>query len=95
MRRAAKIDLAQPDIIDYLRRFGWGVSLTNAVGDDFPDAVVACGRFTALVEIKSPGRKLTLGQQDFIQAWPGVVIVGRTPEQTLKDLERARAEVMG
>ena len=94
MRRAAKIDTAQPAIADHIRRAGWGLRFSTSIGDDFPDLIVACGRFTALVECKTGRRKLTLGQQQFAETWPGVVIVGRTPEQTLRDLERARAEVM-
>lgn len=84
----------QAAIAAEIRRAGWSLRFTTAVGESFPDAAVSCGRFTALVEFKRPGEKLTLGQQQFIETWPGVVIVGRTPEQTLRDLERARAEVM-
>ena len=94
MRRASKIDTNHAAIADHLRRAGWSVHSTAPLGDDFPDLVVACGGFTAVVEAKTPGRKLTMGQEDFRMRWQGVHVVGRTPQQTLHDLERARAEAM-
>lgn len=95
MRRAAKIDGNQPEIVSHLLRAGWRLFSAAPVGRGIPDLVVACGGFTAVVEVKQAREKLNMDQEDFRAKWPGVYIVGRTPEQTLKDLERARAEVMG
>ena len=92
MRRAAKIDINQPDIVDYVRRAGWRVHVTAPLGGGFPDFAASCGGFTALVEVKQRGGKLTLAEEDFRMKWQGAYIVGRTPEQTLHDLERARME---
>lgn len=92
VRRAAKIDANQPEVVDHLRRAGWSVHVTAPLGDGFPDLAVACGRFTALVEVKDGNKRLTQAEQDFQEAWTGVYIIGRNAEQTLRDLERARLE---
>lgn len=99
MRRNAKIDANHNDVADYLRANRWSVFSTAALGRGFPDLVVGVPGFAALVEIKDgrlppSARDLTADERKFAERWTGPYVLGLTPEQTLRDLERARAEVM-
>lgn len=97
MRRAAKIDVNQPEIVDYLRASGWSVLLTHAIGKGAPDAFAARNGFTAALEIKD-GRKppskqkLTLDEQAFSHGWRGVYLIVTSPSDALKKLQLARAK---
>ena len=81
MRRAAKADQNQPEIVAEFRRLGWTVAHTHQVGKGFPDIVVARADRIELVEIKDgkkppSARKLTPDEQQFHDAWPsGIAIV--------------------
>ena len=91
MRRAAKVDTSHGPIRDYLRSIGWSVYSTAALGDDFPDLIVARCGFTALVECKTgyPDRAetyLSEGQREFRNEWQGAVVVATTPEQAESEL---------
>ena len=89
--RAKKVDTTHGQIRDHLRKAGWAVRSTAVVGDDFPDLVVARHAFTALVECKSPGAKLSSGQQEFKRKWPGVVVMARTGLEAEAALQQAIA----
>ena len=94
MRRAARTDGNHEATRDYLRRTGWSVHDTSAVGGGFPDLVVARDGFTALVEVKngakSPSRiKLTPDQETFAKGWKGVCIKALSPEDAEKQLKLA------
>lgn len=91
MRRAGKVDGIQRKTVDYLRGLGWGVHVASAYGEDFPDLVVACERFTALVELKDGSQprhktRLSLGQALFHAYWPGVVIMALSKEDAAQQL---------
>jgi hypothetical protein len=93
--RIRRIDANQPEAVDYLRRAGYGVFITSAVGGGFPDLVCARERFTALVELKDEQqppskRRLTLPEQAFRNTWPGVCITAISGEDAWKQLELAR-----
>lgn len=89
MRRAAKVDLNHAEILEAVRIAGWKAISTAAIGNSFPDALVAKGGFMALLEVKSEDGKLTKGQEEFCATWPGVVILARTVNQTVMELEDA------
>jgi hypothetical protein len=93
VRRIHNVDGNHRETVDYLRSIGWGVRSTAAVGDDFPDLVVARSGFTALVELKKGRwaceRKLTDGQQRFKDSWPGVCIHALSKEDAAVQLEAA------
>jgi hypothetical protein len=40
MKRAAKVDINQKEIVAYLRKIGASVAVMSAVGQGFPDLVV-------------------------------------------------------
>lgn len=98
MRRAAKIDANQPEIVSALRKIGARVVPTHTVGQGFPDLIVSTpdGSRTVLMELKDPkqppsARKLTPAQEEFHAAWTGEIYVVETPEQAIECLTR-RAE---
>jgi len=80
MRRAAKIDGNQNEIVDALRAVGAQVAVTSAVGNGFPDLVVGYMhkgvRRVYMIEIKDgelppSARKLTPEQARFHREWFG------------------------
>ena len=88
MRRAAKIDANQPDIVAALRAAGASVEPLHAVGKGVPDLLVAHRGTNYLIEVKDGGkvpsaRKLTAAQVDWHAAWRGQVAVVETVEHAL------------
>ena len=80
MRRAAKIDANQPDIVARFREWKFSVAITSAVGQGFPDIVVGYRQLNVLVEIKDEAqpkrfRKLTPDQEKFHKQWLGPIVV--------------------
>lgn len=76
MRRAAKIDANQPEIVDALRKAGATVYSLAAVGQGIPDLFVGYAGRTALIEVKDGSRppsdrRLTPDQQQWHQNWTG------------------------
>lgn len=79
MRRAARTDENQQDIVTALRKCGATVAVTSAVGNGFPDLVATRNGKIWMFEIKdgakSPSRRaLTALQGDFHAVWPVVVL---------------------
>lgn len=80
MRRAAKVDENQPEIVKALRRAGCSVQSLAAIGAGCPDLLVwspwlTCGQLQ-LIEIKNKGGKgdkLTPAQEKFHSAWDGFI----------------------
>lgn len=80
MRRAAKVDDNQAEIVAAFRRMGCSVAITSAVGDGFPDLVVGYRRHNLLVEVKDGSKppskqRLTDDQMKFHGNWRGPVYV--------------------
>jgi hypothetical protein len=76
MRRAAKTDANQAEIVEAMRRAGATVQSLAAVGQGVPDLLVGYRNRTALVEVKdgskcASARKLTPDQQQWHQNWTG------------------------
>lgn len=89
MRRAAKADRNQPEIVATFRRCGFAVAHTHAVGRGFPDLVVARHGWTALIEIKDgnkppSARKLTPEEAEFHAHWPGEIHVINSPDEVVR-----------
>lgn len=81
MRRAAKVDETQSEIVAALRKADIAVQLLTAVGGGCPDAVLGFGGVNVLAEFKTAKRDVNEAQRKFINRWPGPVIVVRTPEE--------------
>ncbi len=76
MRRRARIDENQTDIVDGLRKIGATVLDLSGVGDGCPDLVVGYRGVNFLFEVKDgskpPSRqKLTADQWQVFQNWKG------------------------
>lgn len=82
MRRAARVDKTQGEIVDALRASGVSVFITP-VGNSFPDLACAYRGYTALVECKSPGCKTRPGQSSFALNWQGTVILAYSGEEAV------------
>ena len=88
MRRAARVDGNQVEIVTALRQIGASVAPCHAVGDGFPDICVGWQGHTYLLEIKDPtkprsGQKLTPSQVEFHESWRGHVAVVKTVKEAL------------
>lgn len=89
MRRAAKIDDNQNEIVQALRSIGAGVLSLAPLGKGCPDLLVCLGENTLLMEIKDgkkipSKRKLTPAQVDFHATWPGKIAVVTSVDEALK-----------
>jgi hypothetical protein len=88
MRRAAKIDRNQPEIVKALRAIGCTVAITSAVGQGFPDLVVARSRRNWLIEVKDgrlppSARELTADQVEFHARWAGQIDVINSVDEAI------------
>ena len=93
MRRAARIDSNQPEIVAALRRYGCSVAFTHTVGKGFPDLVVGTCSTNLLFEIKNPAGKNKIGesQRDFAATWKGgPVFHAHTVEEALSIIKSVR-----
>lgn len=84
MRRAARIDGNQREIVEALRAIGRSVMLLHREGDGVPDALVGNGYENILVEIKIPGGKLNPLQRKFFATWNGPKVVARSVEEAIE-----------
>ena len=86
VRRAARVDAVQSEIVKALRSVGGKVLHLHQVGGGCPDLLVWGRGRTFLVEVKSPGEQINKLQAEFIAAWPGEIHVVNSPEQAVKAL---------
>lgn len=79
MRRAAKVDRNQPEIVAALRKAGALVQPLHSIGQGFPDLLVCFRGVLSLIEVKDgslppSGRALTADQVEFHRVWPVTVV---------------------
>ena len=89
MRRAARVDGNQAEIVSALRQIGASVATCHAVGQGFPDICVGWQGNTYLLEIKDPSKpksdqKLTPSQIEWHASWRGHVAVVKTVREALE-----------
>jgi len=89
MRRAAKKDANQDEIVAALRDVGASVALTHQLGGGFPDVVVGYRDETFLLEIKDgdqpPSKQqLTRKEAEFHQSWRGQIAIVTSVEEALR-----------
>lgn len=80
MRRSAKVDDNQKELVKQLRQIGCSVAITSMVGRGFPDIVVGYRGVNYLFEIKDENkppskRKLTPDELEWHNVWKGSVHV--------------------
>lgn len=84
-----KRDANQKDITDALLKIGCQVFDTSAVGDGFPDLAVLYGGHIILLEVKTPGNRNRLTDDE--QAWwrtfhgPGFVV--DSPDMAVEEVQ--------
>lgn len=76
MRRAARVDGNQAEIVDALRRVGATVQSLAAIGKGCPDLLVGYNGTTYLMEVKDPTKpksdiQLTPDQREWHSKWCG------------------------
>ena len=84
MRRAAKTDDNQPDIVKALRKIGAAVEYIKK-----PVDLLVCYRGeTSLMEVKNRNGKdqLSKDQVEFIARWPGKIHIVYSPEEAITAL---------
>lgn len=89
MRRAARVDDNQREIVDALRRVGCSVWSLAGVGKGFPDLAVGFRGRNLFLEVKDGSkppckRKLTPDEEAFHASWRGHVAVVESVEDALK-----------
>lgn len=89
MRRAAKVDANQKEIVEALRKCGCAVYILGQPLDLLVWTSMWGGTYY-LIEVKNPGgkNKLTPAQQEFRKTWPGPWYVVRSVQDAL-DLVRS------
>lgn len=77
MRRAARTDANQSEIVATLRKCGCSVFSLAAVGKGCPDLLIARAGRTYLAEVKNGvlGYKLTPAQKEFWATWNDDVLI--------------------
>lgn len=84
-RNGGFADATQPAIVEALREAGASVQSITIVGHSCPDLLVGYRRRTYLLEVKSPGGKVTAEQLAWHSSWAGFpVAVVLTPEEALR-----------
>ena len=88
MRRAARVDENQGQIVAALLRAGCSVQSLAAVGKGCPDLLVGYAGHNFLIEVKNLSKpkadqQLTPDQEDWHNDWQGSVSVVRTPHEAL------------
>lgn len=89
MRRAAKVDDNQQQIIDALKGIGATVQPLHHVGGGVPDLAVGWQGRTYMLEVKNPGQdsshqRLTSVQAKWHAWWRGHASVVRTVEDAFR-----------
>jgi hypothetical protein len=89
MRRAAKVDANQEEVVSALRKAGAQVQSLAAIGKGVPDLLCSFRGNLFLLEVKDgakppSGQKLTADQVKWHQAWGALVEVVNSPEQALR-----------
>ena len=83
MRRAARVDANQAEIVDALRSVGAAVQSLAAVGRGVPDLLVGYHGKLYLLEVKMPGEKLTPRELTWHTLWDGYAYIVYSAEDAI------------
>ena len=91
MRRTARADANQPDIVDTLRKRGASIWHTHTLGRGGPDIVIGYCGVNVLAEIKRDEREpLTPAEFKFHAAWRGQIVRLTNEREAAQLLEQIR-----
>ena len=93
MRRAARADRNQPEVVTLLRRLGASVQHLHTIGKGCPDILVGAYGRNWLVEIKDDtlpksGQALTEDEADWHRAWKGQICVVRNLDEAIEQMNQ-------
>ena len=88
MRKKARVDANQKEIVSQLRKIGISVLHTHQLGSGAPDLVLGHNGLNYLIELKDSAKsksqqRLTEDEEKFMQSWRGNYSVCNTLEQIL------------
>ena len=94
MRRSARVDANQKEIVADLREIGATVLHLHGVGKGCPDILVGYRGVNVLMEIKDgkkmpSQRKTTHPQDGFFATWRGAAIIVRSSDEAIEALTAA------
>lgn len=94
MRRLARVDNSQSEIVFDLTCMGFTVLHTHQLGNGAPDFVAGRGGIDILVEVKNgPKDTLTPAELKFHQQWHGApVLIAWSAEMVLAEWQRRGAK---
>ena len=75
-----KIDINQPELVDYARSLGASVAHLHRVGGGVPDLLIGFDGKNYLIEVKNEKGKLNKLQIKFRDEWNGNFFVARNKE---------------
>jgi len=78
MRRAARTDSNQEEIVSHLRAIGASVQILAEVGHGCPDLLIGWRGKNLLAEVKRPGGRMTGDELDWHGLWRGQVAIIRS-----------------
>lgn len=86
MRRAAKVDNNQKEIVKALRQMGCSVQDLSPVGSGCPDLLVGISGANVLIEVKNEETrgKLTADQNVWHDEWRGQVQIVKSVEHAIR-----------
>lgn len=95
MRRAARVDDNQKEIVTYARKIGMSVQHLHTVGNGCPDLILGYLGFNFLVEVKDGAKppskqKLTIDEVEWHKVWLGDVSIVKSTDDVDQIQERAR-----
>jgi len=97
LRKAARIDANQPEIVATFRKLGATVDITSAVGDGFPDIIVNCFKISVKVEIKDGSKvpskqKLTKAEKEHHDKCKGATVIINSIDQCIWLIDQMRMQ---
>lgn len=92
MRRDAKVDHNQTEIVSALRQIGASVYPLHFAGNGCPDLLVGFRDRNYLLEIKTPKGKLNAEQRTFHQSWRGQICVVKSASEAVSAICQTTCE---
>lgn len=92
MRRRARVDANQKEIVAKLRKFGCSILHTHQLGKGAPDIIIGYNNLNYLIEIKDGSKtksqqKLTPDELEFQSNWKGAYFVCNSYEQIISIID--------
>lgn len=78
-----RVDRNQAEIVRSLREYGCSVQHLHIIGKGCPDLLVGYDGRNYLIELKSPGGKLTASEIEWGKNWQGQILVAYAIEEIL------------